>query len=69
MDNLIKQARFSTDMAERENLYKQIQELWTTEVPTIPFTQGKLLVVTQKNIGGVVLDPTLFLHYFTLTKE
>ncbi len=69
MDDLLKRARYSTDMAEREELYKEIQELWTTEVPTIPFTQGKLLVVTQKNIGGVVLDPTLFLHYFTLTKE
>ncbi|HIQ02676.1 MAG TPA: peptide ABC transporter substrate-binding protein, partial [Anaerolineales bacterium] len=68
MDNLLIQARTSTDMAEREQLYRQIQELWTTEVPTIPFTQGLLLVVTQKNVGGVTLDPTLFLHYFTLTK-
>ncbi len=68
MDNLLKQARLSTDMNERKDLYAQIQQLWTTEVPTIPFTQGLLLVVTQKNVGGVVLDPTLFLHYFTLTK-
>ncbi len=69
MDDLLHRARYSTDMTEREELYKEIQQLWTTEVPTIPFTQGKLLVVTQKNVGGVVLDPTLFLHYFTLTKE
>ena len=68
MDNLIKQARLSTDMDERADLYRQVQELWTTEAPTIPFTQGLLLVVTQKNVGGVTLDPTLFLHYFTLTK-
>ncbi|MEW6566555.1 MAG: ABC transporter substrate-binding protein [Chloroflexota bacterium] len=69
MDDLLLRARLSTDMAEREQLYGQIQQLWTTEVPTIPLTQGLLVVVTRSNIGGVVLDPTLFLHYFTLTKE
>jgi peptide/nickel transport system substrate-binding protein len=69
MDELLKDARLSTDQSERQNLYKQVQELWTTETPTIPFTQGLLIVVTDKDIGGVVLDPTLFLHYFTLTKE
>jgi peptide/nickel transport system substrate-binding protein len=68
MDELLLSARYSTDMAERQDLYEQVQELWTTEVPTLPFTQGLLLVVTQKDVGGVVLDPTLFLHYFTLTK-
>ena len=68
MDALLVQAQTETDPAARLELYKQIQELWTTEVPTIPFTQGKLLVVTQKNVSGVMLDPTMFLHYFTLTK-
>jgi len=68
MDDLLHRARLSTDMDERADLYKQVQELWTTEAPTIPFTQGLLLVVTQKNVSGVTLDPTLFLHYFTLSK-
>ena len=68
MDTLLHGARLSTDMDERADLYKQVQELWTTEAPTIPFTQGLLLVVTQKNVTGVTLDPTLFLHYFTLGK-
>ncbi len=69
MDSLLKEARLSTDVDERADLYGQVQELWTQEVPTVPFTQGLLLVVTQKDVGGVTLDPTLFLHYFTLTKE
>ncbi len=68
MDALLVQAQTETDPAKRMELYKQIQELWTVEVPTIPFTQGQLLVVTQKNVSGVVLDPTMFLHYFTLKK-
>ncbi len=69
MDELLLGARYSTDLAEREQIYAQVQDLWTTEAPTIPFTQGLLIVVTQKNVSGVKLDPTLFLHYFTLTKE
>ncbi|MDH7485660.1 MAG: ABC transporter substrate-binding protein [Anaerolineae bacterium] len=68
MDALLLQAQTETETDTRLELYKQIQELWTTEVPTIPFIQGKLLVVTRKNVSGVVLDPTMFLHYFTLTK-
>ena len=68
MDDLLERAKLSTDQTERVELYGQAQELWTTEAPTIPFTQGLLLVVTSKDVGGVLLDPTLFLHYFTLTK-
>jgi len=68
MDDLLHRAQVETDMDVREDLYKQVQELWTTEVPTIPFTQGLLIVVTQKNVSGVTLDPTLFLHYFTISK-
>ena len=68
MDDLLLSARYSTDMNEREQLYEELQELWTTEVPTIPFTQGLLLVVTKPEVSGVTLDPTLFLHYFTLSK-
>jgi peptide/nickel transport system substrate-binding protein len=69
MDALLVAARTSTDQDERVRLYEQIQQMWTTEVPTIPFTQGLLLVVTRPNISGVILDPTLFLHYFTINKQ
>lgn len=68
MDTLLEEAQIETDMAKREDLYKQVQELWAEEAPTIPFTQGTLLAVTQKNVTGVKLDPTIFLHYFLLSK-
>ncbi|MGD1996095.1 MAG: ABC transporter substrate-binding protein [Anaerolineae bacterium] len=67
MDALLEQGRLTADPSE--DIYSQIQTLWAEEVPTIPFTQGALLLVTQPNIGGVELDPTMFLHYFTLTKD
>jgi peptide/nickel transport system substrate-binding protein len=68
MDSLLVEAQTETDPAVREELYADIQELWTEEVPTIPFTQGQLLVVTQPEVEGVKLDPTMYMHYFTLTK-
>jgi len=68
MDALLEEAQTESDMAKRMALYAEIQELWTTEVPTIPFTQGALYAVTQKNVTGVKLDPTMFFHYFLLSK-
>jgi len=68
MDDLLISARTSTDQAEREQLYADVQDLWTEEVPTIPFTQGLLQLVTTPEVSGVKLDATLFLHYFTLEK-
>jgi len=68
MDDLLERARESTKMAEREALYKEIQELWVTECPTIPLSQGTLTIVTWKKVSGVYLDPTMLLHYFLLSK-
>jgi peptide/nickel transport system substrate-binding protein len=68
MDALLVEAQTETDPDVRLELYANIQELWTKEVPTVPFTQGQLLVVTQPGVGGVKLDPTMYMHYFTLTK-
>ena len=68
MDELLEAAQTETDMDKRIELYKQIQELWTTECPTIPFTQGSLYVVTQKNVTGVTLAPYMLFPYFLLSK-
>ena len=68
MDALLEEAQTETDQAKRTALYEQIQELWTTECPTIPFTQGALSVVTQKNVTGVTLAPYMQLPYFLLEK-
>jgi peptide/nickel transport system substrate-binding protein len=68
MDALLEAAQTETDQAKRTDLYEQIQELWTTECPTIPFTQGALYVVTQKNVTGVTLAPYMQLPYFLLSK-
>ncbi len=68
MDALLEEAQTETDPDKRLDLYAQIQELWVTEAPTIPFTQGSLYVVTQKNVTGVALAPYMQLPYFLLEK-
>jgi peptide/nickel transport system substrate-binding protein len=70
MDAILEEAQITTPLQgdERKAMYEEAQMLWTEDVPTIPFTQGQLLVVTQANVTGVKLDPTMFLHYFLLAK-
>jgi peptide/nickel transport system substrate-binding protein len=68
MDELLEAAQTETDMDARMDLYAQIQELWVTECPTVPFTQGSLYAVTQKNVTGITLAPNMYLPYFLLEK-
>jgi peptide/nickel transport system substrate-binding protein len=68
MDALLEEAQTEADMDTRMDLYAQIQELWTTECPTIPFTQGALYAVTQKNVSGVTLATHMLFPYFLLEK-
>ena len=71
MDGLLESAQVMVpvDSDERKAVYEAAQELWTVDVPTIPLTQGSLLVVGQPNIQGIVLDPNMLFHYFLLYAE
>ncbi len=51
---------------DRLKTFDDIQKLWAVDVPTIPLTQGTLLVVAQPYVDGIVLDPNMLFHYFTL---
>ena len=68
MDELLEAARIETNMDNRLVLYEQIQQLWTTECPTIPLTQGLQYVATRMNVTGVKLSPYMLLPYFLLEK-
>jgi peptide/nickel transport system substrate-binding protein len=69
LDGLLTVARFTPDMEYRWQLYEEVQHIWTEEVPAIPLTQRLSVVVTQKDVKGVVIDLTQFLHYDTLARE
>jgi len=71
MDALLLAGQQAPDLrsADRLKTYEDIQRLWVTEAPTIPLTQGSLIVVAQPNVKGVVLDPNMMYHYFLISKE
>lgn len=52
-----------TDMGKRAAVYKDLQKLWTVEVPTMPIFQGTLYLFTQNNVRGIMLSPTLQFNY------
>jgi peptide/nickel transport system substrate-binding protein len=45
-----------------------VQEILAEDVPIIPLLQGKLFIVTQKNVHGVKVSPTMLLPYYTIYK-
>jgi peptide/nickel transport system substrate-binding protein len=71
MDALLEAGQTAAELRgdDRLAIYEEAQELWTVDVPTIPLTQGTLLVVAQPNIRGILLDPNMLFHYFTLYAE
>jgi peptide/nickel transport system substrate-binding protein len=58
MDQLIESARATTNTAERESLYEDIQDLMANEVPIIPLYQGGAYAVSKPNVKGIYLDIT-----------
>jgi peptide/nickel transport system substrate-binding protein len=71
MDALLEGGQTAAELRgdDRLQLYQDAQALWTEDVPTIPLTQGSLLVVARPGVEGIVLDPNMLFHYFTLRAE
>jgi peptide/nickel transport system substrate-binding protein len=71
MDALLEAGQTAAELRGDDRLatYQEAQELWTEDVPTIPLTQGTLLVVAQPGIEGIILDPNMLFHYFELYAE
>jgi len=68
VNELLRKAQTITDKNERAKLYEQVQQILAQDVPYIPLVQGKLFVVTQKDIKGVVIGPDMIFRYSTLYK-
>jgi len=68
VDRLLEQGAVEPDQATRAEYYKQVQEILAEEVPYIPLLQGKLLIVTHKNVEGVNIGPVMLLPYSTIYK-
>ncbi len=63
VDNLLSQAQVLTDQTQRAQLYEQVQNILAEDVPYIPLIQGKLYVVTSKDVTSIKISPLMFLLY------
>ena len=68
VDKLLEEAAVATDQQTRTQLYKQVQQILAEDVPYIPLLQGKLIIVTYKDVKGVKVGPTMLLTYYTIYK-
>ncbi|WP_314688826.1 ABC transporter substrate-binding protein [uncultured Bifidobacterium sp.] len=67
-DLIVKQAG-EQDVTAREKILKQIQQLETEDLSTIPLLQGAQVAVTGKNVKGVTLDASFRFRYASVTKS
>ena len=63
LDNLVVEARETTDDAEREQLYSQVGQLGYDLAPFITYPTAQVFMVTRDNIDGVYYNPMLSGYY------
>lgn len=69
MDALLDAQAGELDEATRISILEEIQDLWVTESPFVPLSQGKLVAAYADGISNIVLDPLALFHYFLIEKE
>jgi peptide/nickel transport system substrate-binding protein len=70
MEDLLAAQKASTDPAEREQIFQQIQELAVEDVPIIPIWQGDQIGVVREGVTGVedTFDPSFQFRYWLIGK-
>jgi ABC-type transport system substrate-binding protein len=68
MTELYEEAMEETDEGQRLEVYRQIQELWAREFPTLDLTQESRFAVSLPNVQGLTFDAMGLLHYDKLSK-
>lgn len=68
VDTLIKAQGVETDATKRQQDIEAIQLAVAKDLSTVPLLQGSQVVVSGKNVKGVILDPSFKLRFASLTK-
>jgi peptide/nickel transport system substrate-binding protein len=70
MNQLIAQERGAKTEAQRYTYLKDMQTLGAQDVPTIPYWQGNMIVVSQSGVQGIdnTLDATFYMRFWLLSK-
>ncbi len=69
MDELVQGAQAETDQTVRFELYRQIQQLWVSDVPTLPLAQGLLVAFTRDDVDEVLIDAAGLLRYDLMCRK
>jgi peptide/nickel transport system substrate-binding protein len=71
VDDLLAQQKASTDQAEREQIFEQIQQIAAEDVPIIPVWQGSQVAVVRDGVSGVeeTLDAAYIFRYWLVGKS
>ncbi len=67
MDELIEAAASTADPARREQLYKELGELYAEEVPTLPLFWEPEFVTFRDGVQGVIIGPPFEFNYHVLS--
>ena len=71
MEKLLAEEKASTDDADREEAFAQIQEIGAEDAPTIPYIELSQVAVVRDGVEGVAdtLDPSYIFRYWLITKD
>ena len=69
VDELLDKAAVEVDTKVRSNYYAEVQRILAEDAPLIPLFQGELILITQKNVNGVLVGPPMLLTYSTIYKS
>lgn len=63
MDKLLAQARSESDQTKRTEIYKQVGDLWASEVPTIPLFWEPEYITYRNGVEGVTIGSPFEFNY------
>ena len=71
MEKLLARQKASTDPAERETIFQQIQAIAAEDVPIIPIWQGSQIAAVREGVTGVedTFDPSFQFRYSLISKS
>ena len=68
VNELIAQQREEQNPQKRQKIFAEIQKNLAEDIPFIPLWQGKQYVFAQKNLQGVIVQPTQISPFWTISK-
>ena len=63
MQEILDQARSTTDLAIRTKLYKRAQSLFNRDLPWVPLAHAKQMLIIHKSVKNVKLHSTTFKYF------